>query len=260
MLFDLYNVFMMQRDIHLTPGQFLRSLRVKPDACADTALISGRPGRAGICLDYLKGAVKIFSFLGHTFWTGDYKGRRVTVGSGGLFAPDAAIITELLCAAGARTLLRLGSCGALTGDLSIGDLVLVEEVLRGDGVTGYYVDPAYVARTDRELTENLAACIKDKAMAQKGKVWTTDALFRETKEVVNDKISQGACAVDMVSSPFVTIASLYGRRAGAVLVVTDSLVSGETGFTDPRAERGEEVMVRAAFEALEKDYLKGGDK
>ena len=84
----------------------------------------------------------------------------------------------------------------------------------------------------------------------KGPVWTTDALFKETKDIVNSYIDKGAIAVDMVTSPFVTIANLYNKRAAAVLVVSDNLISGQLGFTDFRFFEGEMKMTELALRAV----------
>ncbi len=181
---------MMQRDIHLTPGQFFESLPINNKDFGDIALVSGQPHRVHKCLEYLENPVKNFIFSGHTFWTGEYKGRKVTVGNGGLYSPDTAIITEILCEAGVCVLLRLGSCGALCASMRIGDFVVVERVIRGDGVTFSYVDKEFVPCADKEVKEKLNACLSKGGAVYQGDVWTTDALFKETKEIVNSYIDK----------------------------------------------------------------------
>ena len=86
----------MQRDIHMKPKDLLDSLQFRPGDFADIAIISGQPQRAKMCVDQLENPVKNFTFLGYTFWTGTYKGKKVTVGNGGFYAPDSAFATDLL--------------------------------------------------------------------------------------------------------------------------------------------------------------------
>jgi len=57
-------------------------------------------------------------------------------------------------------------------------------------------------------------------------------LFKETKEIVNPYIEKGAIAVDMVTSPFVTVANIYKRKVAAILAVSDNLITGTLGFAD----------------------------
>ncbi|MFH1771629.1 MAG: hypothetical protein ABH872_02325 [Candidatus Omnitrophota bacterium] len=240
---------MMQRDVHLKPKDLLDSLQFKEGDFADIAIISGQPQRAKMCVGELENAVKNFTFLGYTFWTGTYKGKRVTVGNGGFYAPDSAFVTELICTAGVNTLIRIGSCGALRKDIQIGDFIIADSILRGDGATRYYVDDSFKPEVDKSLTQELAAIFKKVSTAHCGGVWTTDALFRETKEIVNPYIERGAIAVDMVTSPFVTVANIYKKKVAVVLSVSDNIITGELGFTDFRFFESEMKMIKAAFEA-----------
>ena len=110
---------MMQRDIHLSPKELLSSLQFKDGDFGEIALVSGQQHRAKMCLEKLENCVKNFTFLGYTFWTGFHKGKKVTVGTGGFYAPDSAFVTEFLCVGGVNTLIRLGSCGALREDINV---------------------------------------------------------------------------------------------------------------------------------------------
>jgi len=242
---------MMQRDIHMSPKELLYSLQFKDGDFGEVALVSGQQHRAQMCLPKLENHVKNFTFLGYTFWTGNYHGKKVTVGNGGFYAPDSAFVTELLCAGGINTFIRLGSCGALREDIAIGDYVLVSEVLRGDGATRYYVDDDYVPKVDTQVSQALEAVFSQAGKVHRGPIWTTDAIFRETKEIVNPYIKKGAIAVDMVTSPFVTIANLHNKKVAAICAVSDNLITGQMGFTDFRFFEAEMKMTDLTFGVLD---------
>ncbi|MBU2102055.1 MAG: hypothetical protein KKF80_01525, partial [Candidatus Omnitrophica bacterium] len=184
------------------------------------------------------------------FWTGTYKGKKVTVGNGGFYAPDSAFVTEILCVGGIQQLIRLGSCGGLKQEMTTGDFVVVDNVIRGDGATKYYVKDDFVSQVDKGLTAKLGNIFKQQGNLYQGACWTTDAMFRETKEIVNPYIEKGAIAVDMVTSPFVTVANIYQRKVAVVLVVSDNLITGEMGFADFRLFDAEEKMTKAVFEII----------
>jgi uridine phosphorylase len=243
---------MMERDVHMNPKELLYSLQFKDGDFGDIVLVSGQQHRAQMCLEKLENSVKNFTFLGYTFWTGTYKGRKVTVGNGGFYAPDSALVTEMLCAGGIKTLIRLGSCGSLSKDMNIGDYILVTDVLRGDGATQYYVDDNFVPKISEDVNSALETVFKQAGVVHKGGIWTTDAIFKETKEIVNPYIEKGAVAVDMVTSPFVTVANLYKRKVGAICVVSDNLITGQLGFTDFRFFEAEGKMTDLAFRVVEK--------
>ncbi|MBD3245762.1 MAG: hypothetical protein GF333_02000 [Candidatus Omnitrophica bacterium] len=241
---------MMQRDVHMKPGDLLESLQFQPGDFGPVALVSGQPHRAKMCLKKLENPVKNFTFLGYTFWTGTYQGQKVTVGNGGFYAPDSAFVTELLCFGGVDILIRLGSCGALQEQIEIGDFIVADKILRGDGATRYYVDDSFVPRVDSALANSLCALFRGVGTVHQGGIWTTDALFKETKEIVNPYIERGAIAVDMVTSPFVTVANQYGKKCAAVLSVSDNLITGRLGFTDFRFYEAELKMTDAVFQLV----------
>lgn len=240
----------MQRDVHLHAKGLLESLQFRQGDFGEIGIISGQVQRAQRCLQYLENPVKNFSFLGYTFWTGTYKGKKVTVGNGGFYAPDSAFVTEILCVGGIQTLIRLGSCGGMKQEMTVGDFVVVDKIIRGDGATRYYVDDRFVSQVDKDLTGRLVNIFKNVGKLYQGACWTTDAMFRETKEIVNPYIERGAICVDMVTSPFVTIANVYKRKVAAILVVSDNLITGEMGFADFRLFDAEEKMTRAIFEII----------
>ncbi|MDD5069275.1 MAG: hypothetical protein PHV17_00955 [Candidatus Omnitrophica bacterium] len=241
---------MMTRDVHLEAKGFLDSLKFKPGDFGSVALVSGQKHRAKLCLERIENPVKNFSFLGYNFWTGTYKGKKVTVGNGGYYAPDTAFITEMLCAGGVDRLIRLGSCGALRKDISVGDYILATDIIRGDGVSRYYVDDDYVSEVDRFLSSRIEKVFSKGSRVHCGGVWTTDALFKETKEIVNSYINKGAISVDMVTSAFVTVSNVYKKKASAILAVSDNLITGEKGFSDARFFAAESKMCELGFELI----------
>jgi len=242
---------MMQRDVHMSPKELLYSLQFKQGDFGEVVLVSGQKHRAEMCLKNLENHVKNFTFLGYTFWTGIYKGKKVTVGNGGFYAPDSAFVTELLCAGGINTFIRLGSCGALREDIAIGDYILATDIIRGDGATRYYVEDDYKPKASEELTNLVGEVFKESGNVHRGGIWTTDAIFRETKDIVNSYIQKGAIAVDMVTSPFVTIANIYKRKSAAILTVSDNLITGALGFNDFRFFEAEMKMTDLAFKVVE---------
>ena len=83
-----------------------------------------------------------------------------------------------------------------------------------------------------------------------GKVWSTDAILRETKEIVNGVIDQGAIGVDMVSAPFLTIAQIYKIPAVSILAVSDNLITGQMGFINPDYYMAEGMLIQMAMELV----------
>jgi purine-nucleoside phosphorylase len=158
-----------------------------------------------------------------------------------------------MCNAKIGNIIRIGTCGALDEKIKVGDLVVVDKVIRGDGVTPYYVDKDFLTCSDKKITDTL--CEVAKAMGlnvYRGTVWTTDALLRETREIVEAKRKEGAIAVDMVSSTLLTLAQLYHVRAGSILAVSDNVITGEMGFMNPLYYMAETNLINIALETVKK--------
>jgi uridine phosphorylase len=242
----------MLKEPHFTPQKMISMLGLKADSLGPYALIPGPKERSEMMLGLLEDAKKNFTFLDYEMHTGNLDGKRVTVGNGGRYAPDTAVTTEILCAAGAESLIRVGSCGSLQEEVKIGDLVIVTGAIRGEGTTSYYVAKNFstLAHTDvvgalKQAAESL------KVRYHLGWIFTTDALFQETPELINELNGQNVSSIDMVTSTFLTIAQLRGKKAGAVLAVSDECLYGKFAFRDPLFFAAEQTTIEVARQALQ---------
>ena len=83
-----------------------------------------------------------------------------------------------------------------------------------------------------------------------GWIFTTDALFQETPELIQQLNQQNISSIDMVSSTFLTISQVRGKKAGAVLAVSDECLHGKFGFRDPAFFAAEQKTIEVARQAL----------
>ena len=241
----------MVKEPHFTTEKMLGMLGLKVDSLGPYALIPGPKERSQMLLGLLHTPVKNFTFLDYEMHTGAIDGKRVTVGNGGRFAPDTAMTTEILCAAGAQSLIRIGSCGSLQEHVKIGDLVIVTGAIRGEGTTSYYVPKNFSTIADPDMVEALKAAAESLNVRHHlGWIFTTDALFQETPELIQELNEQKVTSIDMVTSTFLTIAQLRKKKAGAILAVSDECLHGKFGFRDPAFLAVEEKMVEVAQRSL----------
>jgi uridine phosphorylase len=241
----------MIKEPHFTPQKMLALLGLKSDSLGPYALIPGPKERCQMLLGTLKSPTKNFTFLDYEMHTGTIDGKRVTVGNGGRYAPDTAMTTELLCAAGAESLIRIGSCGSLQDHVKIGDLVIVTGAIRGEGTTSYYVPKNFSTVAHPDMINALKEAAASMGVRYHlGWIFTTDALFQETPELIQELNQQKISSIDMVTSTFLTIAQLRNKRAGAILAVSDECLCGKFAFRDPLFLDAEEKMVEVAQAAL----------
>ncbi len=241
----------MLKEAHFTPQRMLLMLGLKTDSLGPYALIPGPKERSHLLLGMLDEPKKNFTFLDYEMHTGTLDGTRVTVGNGGRYAPDTAITTEILCCAGAQALVRVGSCGSLQEHVKIGDLVIVTGALRGEGTSPYYVANNFSAVAHPEIVDALRRAAESlQVRFHLGWIFTTDALFQETPELIAQLTQQNVSSIDMVTSVFLTIAQVRKKKAGAILAVSDECLHGKFGFRDPLFFAAEERIIAVAREAL----------
>ena len=242
----------MLKEAHFTPQRMLSLLGLKNDSLGPYALMPGPKDRSELILKTLEDPKKNFTFLDYEMHTGSLDGKRVTVGNGGRYAPDTAITTEILCGAGAQSLIRVGSCGSLQEHIQIGDLVIVTGALRGDGTSRYYVAENFSTIADAGIVAALSkAADVLNVRYHLGWIFTTDALFQETPQLIEQLRQQNISSIDMVTSTFLTIAQVRGKKAGAVLAVSDECLHGKFGFRDSAFFNAEQKTIEVARQALQ---------
>lgn len=152
-------------------------------------------------------------------------------------APQAVILMEQLIGFGVERILFLGLCGGLQEHTRIGDIVIPTRAYREEGTSFHYLPPEVVPA----VSENLLSCIEKSASRMglalhKGPLWSTDAIYRETRAKINRYRQMGALGVDMEISAVYSVAQYRGIETAAVLVVSDETAAPEwkPGFSSPR--------------------------
>lgn len=145
----------------------------------------------------------------------------------GIGAPAVAIAIEELAALGAREIVFVGYAGGLEPDLAAGDVIVVAEALRDEGVSAHYGGAGPACAADPAATAATQSILSEAGLAPRvGRSWTTDALYRETPSAVGRARANGAVVVDLETAAVFAVAAALGRAAAGALVVGDRLGSG----------------------------------
>ena len=166
-----------------------------------------------------------------------------------LGAPQAVMGMEKLISLGAKRIWVSGWCGSISPHLVIGDLVIPERALSEEGTSEHYPVGKKAIRTDETLNRMLEQIIRKRGYNfLKGKVWTTDAPYRETREKVNKYKEQGILAVEMEMAALMTLSIYRNVKLAGLLTVSDELfnLKWSPGFSNPLLKRGS----RAAGEII----------
>ena len=212
--------------IHLKPATEL----------AERVLLPGDPHRALAVAQVLTEQPKMFNHhRGLWGYTGTGRdGELLTIQATGMGGPSAAIVVEELIELGARTLIRIGTCGAIGEGLALGDLVAVEAALALDGTSR-----ALGADGRTEPDPELTAAID----AQPVVAASVDLFY-------TDEQPPGGDVVEMESATLFQVAKLRGARAAAVLGVSDTLNGGRERIDSDGLEALGVQLGEAAWAAL----------
>jgi uridine phosphorylase len=177
--------------------------------------------------------------------TGQSEGLPVTAASTGIGAPGTAILVEELAKLGASTLIRVGNSGGLSPSLGLGDLVVTTGAVRDDGTSRSYVVPEYPAVADHQVVGALLEAARiEQHPVHAGVTWSLDAFYarnavqgedpgRMTSMIfgdywpshletrIRDMQQAGVLNCEMESGVLLTLAGLFGLRAGCICVVSD---------------------------------------
>ena len=243
----------MQKDVNLTGKDLTEMVQLRPQDVGKYAIVPGPRDRLDVLIKKIDNPVRNFSFMEYTMYTGVYQGIKLTCINGGRFSTDTSITAEVMCNAKIDNIIRIGTCGALDENIKVGDLFIVDKVIRGDGVTPYYVDKNFQTVADKRISDTMFNVAKEMGLnVHRGTAWTTDALLKETRDLVEAKRKEGALAVDMVSSAILTIAQTYNVKAGSILAVSDNVVTGEMGFMNPMYYMAESNLITIALDTVKK--------
>lgn len=142
-------------------------------------------------------------------------------------SPEAAgCLEEARCLIGADRYIMFGACGSLDNGITRGKIIVPDYAYRDEGLSYHYLAPEEYIKI--ENADKVADFMKRKGIpCVVGKTWTTDAIFRETKNKVERLRREGCIAVEMECSAMQSVCSFYGLQFYSFLFAGDYFEPGE---------------------------------
>ncbi len=227
-------------------------IRAARGEIAETVLMPGDPLRAKWAAEtFLSDARLVNDVRGMLGFTGEWRGNRVTIHGSGMGMPSLSIYAnELVSKYGARTLIRIGSCGAMQEDVSLRDVILAQactSVSTPSATLLRELNFAPCADFDLLSAAHSAAAGKG-ARIHVGGIYSSDTFYDERTDLTEALRRHGVLAVEMEAAELYTLAARHGARALAVLTVSDHLLTEEALPPEDR-QSGFADMVEIALEA-----------
>lgn len=219
---------------------------------AETVIMAGDPLRAKLMAErFLENPVQYNNVRGMLGFTGTYKGKRVSVQGHGMGIPSIGIYTyELYNFYGVKTIIRVGSAGAMHPDLHIGDLVIAMGACTNSNYAAQYRLPGTFAPiADFDLTRKAVEAAEEFGFRYKvGNVYSSDIFYDEYSSLA-DWQKMGVLAVEMEAPALYMNAARSGNRALCICTISDSLVTGEATTAEQR-QTGFTNMMEVAFSLI----------
>lgn len=225
----------------------------EPGQIAQTVLFPGDPLRAKwIAETFLDGAECYSQVRGMLGFTGTWQGQPVSVQGSGMGQPSMSIYAnELFSDYGVQTLIRVGSCGALTEDVRIRDVIIAQGACTDSGINKvrfHGLDYAPVADFGLLRDAAAAAAAMPDVTAHVGLIFSGDQFYSTRPELTEPMVAHGVLGVEMEAAALYTLAAFHKRRALAICTVSDHIVTGEE-TTSAEREQTFGAMVEIALQA-----------
>lgn len=220
---------------------------------APRVLLPGDPLRAKwIAETFLDNAVEYSSVRNMLGYTGTYRGEPISVQGSGMGQPSLAIYaTELFKDYDVRQIVRVGSCGALSTDLGLRDIVLGISAATDSAMNRMrFHGLDYAPAADFALLEaayRSASTRETRAVV--GPLFSSDSFYPPRPELGDLLKQYGVLAIEMEASALYTLAAQYGRAALAICTVSDHIITGEETSAADR-ERTFSEMIEIALAAM----------
>jgi len=223
----------------------------------ETLIVPGDPDRIRKIASSWDSSTEVASNREFRSIRGVYRGLRISALSSGIGPACMSIVVNEASKIGVKNFIRVGSTGSLQPNIACGDVVISSAAVRLDAASDCYVVPEYPAAAHYEVllalieaAEQLDICNYHVGVT----ATTTDFYAGQNRPLrrglfVGENLvptlqKAGVLNVEMEAATLFTLASLFGLRAGAVLAVYNSHVTGEF-----KPHAGEENAVKIANEA-----------
>ncbi|MBP2073008.1 purine-nucleoside phosphorylase [Thermoanaerobacterium butyriciformans] len=210
----------------------------KEGEVANTVLLPGDPLRAKYIAENFLSDVKCYNEIrGMYGYTGNYKGKRVSVQGTGMGIPSISIyVNELIESYNVKNLIRIGTCGSMQPDVNIRDVIFAMSSSTDSAINKIRFNGMDYAPTAsfKLLKKAYDAAISMGINVKVGNVLSSDTFYNDDKDSWRLWAKFGVLAVEMETAGLYTLAAKYGVDALTILTVSDSLVTGHATSAEER--------------------------
>ncbi|ACJ28026.1 MULTISPECIES: purine-nucleoside phosphorylase [Shewanella] len=221
-------------------------------AFGDTVLFPGDPLRAKyIAETFLENVEQVTDVRNMLGFTGTYKGVRISVMGSGMGIPSCSIYaTELIKDYGVKNLIRVGTCGAVSTDVKVRDVLIGMGACTDSQVNRLrFKGQDFAAIADYSLLSAVVKAAEEKGTKFRvGNVFSADLFYTPDPEMFDVMEKMNILGVEMEAAGLYGVAAEFGAKALCVCTVSDHIRTGEKTSSDERQTTFNE-MIEMTLEA-----------
>lgn len=225
-------------------------------AFAEDILLPGDPLRAKYIAETFLTDVEQVNDVRNMFgYTGFYKGKRISVMGTGMGIPSISIYAkELITEYGVKRLLRVGSCGAVSTDVKVRDIIVAQGACTDSKVNrARFQDHDYAAISDFGMLSNAVTAAKENNIdVAVGNVFTADLFYTPQPSMFDTVEKMNVLGVEMEAAGLYGVAAEFGAKALCIVTVSDHIRTGEETTAEER-QLTFNGMIEIALDSLLKD-------
>lgn len=207
-------------------------------AFAETVLFPGDPLRAKyIAETFLENVEQVTDVRNMLGFTGTYKGKRISVMGSGMGIPSCSIYaTELIKDYGVKNLIRVGTCGAISTDVKVRDVLIGMGACTDSRVNRLrFKDQDFAAIADFNLLNAVVKAADARGTKVRvGNVFSADLFYTPDPSMFDTMEKMGVLGVEMEAAGLYGVAHEFGARALCVCTVSDHIRTGEVTSSEER--------------------------
>lgn len=219
---------------------------------AETVLLPGDPLRAQFIAEtFLEEVIKVNGVRNMLGYTGSYKGVRISVMGSGMGIPSISIYAkELITEYGVKNLIRVGSCGAVSTEVKVRDVLIGMGGCTDSGVNrARFGGHDFAAIADYDLlAAHVEAAQELGVPVRVGNLFSADLFYTPQPEMFDWMEKMGVLAVEMEAAGLFGVCAEFGARGMAICTVSDHIRTGESTTSEER-EKSFTEMMKIALEA-----------
>ena len=205
---------------------------------AEKVLLAGDPLRAKAIADnFLQDAVCYNEVRGMLGFTGLYKGEKVSVQGSGMGIPSFSIYAhELMEEYKVRSLIRVGTAGALQENVKLRDIVIAMGASTDSAINHHRFDGMdYAPIANYDLLEKAVDLARENDLpVHIGNILSSDQFYHHDENNWKTWAAYNVLAVEMETSALYTLAAHFGAKALSILTISDHLVTREFASSEER--------------------------